>query len=101
LAYKLALLHGIDDVIELRVLQWQARLGEAVELDDLLVELETHKVVVEMRAERAGFLRCILHEEGSWYKVGSVLAILTDGPDDPLPDDVYALPDYGAVIEIV
>lgn len=83
--YQIAVPGPIDDVEELRVLEWHSAPGEAFAPGDLVVELETHKAVVEVRAARAGILRAILAPAGDWQQLGHPLAIVSDAPDEPLP----------------
>lgn len=83
--YKLQLQQPIEDVDELRVLQWHAAEGEAVCEGALVVELETYKSVIEVRAGQAAVLRRILQPEGAWQKTQQPLAVLSDEAHEPLP----------------
>ena len=83
--YALAVPGPIDDVEELRVLQWHGEPGTRFEAGEMIVELETHKAVVEVRAERPGVLRAILCPAGDWQAVGRTLALIGDDADEPLP----------------
>ena len=58
---------------------------------NVVVELETHKAVVEVRAGQRGHLRRILCEEGAWQKIGAPLAIFSDSPDEHIPETANAL----------
>jgi len=91
---KLAVPGPIEDVEELRVLAWHGAPGTAFAPGALIVELETHKAVVEVRAARPGILRAILCEPGSWEKVGNALALFSDDPDETLPGSATALPPW-------
>ena len=84
--YSLSVPGPIEDVAELRVLQWHGAPGHAFAAGELVVELETHKAVVEVRAGHAGVLREVLCPEGDWQEVGRTLALLSDGADEPLPE---------------
>src|SRR4051812_47942986 len=83
--YLLAVPGPIEDVEEVRVLEWQGKAGQQYKPGDLIVELETHKAVVEVRAGQAGILRRILCEAGIWEKPGGPLALLSDTPDEVMP----------------
>jgi pyruvate/2-oxoglutarate dehydrogenase complex dihydrolipoamide acyltransferase (E2) component len=85
---KLVVPGPIEDVDELRVLEWHGDIGHAFAKGALIVELETHKAVVEVRAGQPGILRRVLCEAGSWEKIGNPLAILSDVPAEPLPDSL-------------
>jgi pyruvate/2-oxoglutarate dehydrogenase complex dihydrolipoamide acyltransferase (E2) component len=92
--YALAVPGPIEDVEEVRVLEWHGQPGRAFAVGELVVELETHKALVEVRAGQAGVLRQIVCAEGDWQAVGAPLALLSDRPDEPLPaetDDLAAM----------
>jgi pyruvate/2-oxoglutarate dehydrogenase complex dihydrolipoamide acyltransferase (E2) component len=88
---KLAVPGPIEDVDEMRVLMWHVEPGARFAAGAMLVELETHKAVVEVRAERAGVLRQILCEPGAWERVGKPLALVGDDDTEPLPASADAL----------
>ena len=83
--YQLSVPAAVPGVEEIRVLEWHGEPGTAFETGDLIVELETHKAVVEARAGRPGILREIKAGPGDWMAIGLVLALFSDGADDPLP----------------
>jgi pyruvate/2-oxoglutarate dehydrogenase complex dihydrolipoamide acyltransferase (E2) component len=89
--FKLTVPGPIEDVDELRVLEWHGDVGHRFAAGALIVELETHKAVVEVRAAQPGVLRQMLREPGSWSKPGETLAVLSDAPDEPLPSSPEAL----------
>jgi 2-oxoglutarate dehydrogenase E2 component (dihydrolipoamide succinyltransferase) len=45
-----------ESVAEATLLQWRKRAGEAVEMDEILIEIETDKVVLEVPAPASGVL---------------------------------------------
>jgi pyruvate/2-oxoglutarate dehydrogenase complex dihydrolipoamide acyltransferase (E2) component len=90
----------VADVEEIRVLEWHREVGEAVEPGDLLVELETHKAIVEVRAGQKGYLRKILADAGNWQAIGLPLAVLSESESDAVPDDAQALTDLPVDFEI-
>lgn len=98
--YALTVPAGIEDVEEVRVLEWTKQVGEAFAKGDLLVELETHKALVEVRAGRPAFLREILCAAGSWQAVGKPLAILSDASSEDLPDPTSDLPELAIDFEV-
>jgi len=83
--YALAVPGPIEDVEELRVLQWHGEPGTRFAAGELIVELETHKAVVEVRASGPGVLRAILCPAGDWQAVGRTLALIGDDDTEPLP----------------
>ena len=84
--YSLAVPGPIEDVDEVRVLEWHAEPGHAFAPGELMVELETHKALVEVRAAKPGVLRQILCPAGDWRALGQTLALLSDEPDETLPE---------------
>ncbi len=62
-----------ESVVEATVAKWFKSVGEAVAVDEPLVELETDKVTVEVNAPAAGVLTEILAAEDAEVEVGAVL----------------------------
>jgi pyruvate/2-oxoglutarate dehydrogenase complex dihydrolipoamide acyltransferase (E2) component len=99
--YQLMVPGPIEDVEEVRVLEWHVEPGEAFKTDELLVELETHKAVVEVRAVQGGFLKGLLCPAGGWRKVGEPLALMSDSAEEePAPEDAAQLPAMPVEFEI-
>ena len=65
-----------ESVTEATVMRWNKAPGEAVALDETLVELETDKIAVEVTAEAAGTLAEIVAAEGADVEVGALLGRL-------------------------
>ena len=65
-----------ESVTEATVGKWLKSAGEAVAKDDVLVELETDKVAVEVSAEAAGTLSEIVANEGDTVEIGALLGRL-------------------------
>ena len=68
MVYKLLVPGPIDDVEQVRLLEWHVDPGETCEVGQLVVELETHKALVEVRAEQQAVLRSILAESGIGFQ---------------------------------
>ena len=71
-----------ESVTEATVGQWFKKPGEAVNVDEPLVELETDKVTVEVPSPIAGVMGDIQVEEGDTVEVGALLGAIAagDGP---------------------
>ena len=67
-----------ESINEATVAAWHKKPGDYVEIDDVIVEIETDKVVLEVPAEEAGILKEILAEEGETVNAQQVLALLDD-----------------------
>jgi pyruvate/2-oxoglutarate dehydrogenase complex dihydrolipoamide acyltransferase (E2) component len=89
--YGLVVPGAVEDVPEVRVLDWHGDVGTVFAAGDLIVELETHKVVIEVRAEKSAVLRTVFTPTGEWQKTGAVIAVLSDTADEALPADTDGL----------
>jgi 2-oxoglutarate dehydrogenase E2 component (dihydrolipoamide succinyltransferase) len=68
-----------ESVTEATIARWFKKPGEAVKIDEPLVELETDKVTVEVPSPAAGVIEAILVKEGETVGVGALLGTLTEG----------------------
>ncbi len=69
-----------ESVSEATLLNWKKQPGEAVEADEILIEVETDKVVLEVPAPASGVIKEIVKDDGSTVTSGEVLArIDTEG----------------------
>jgi len=91
---------GTKEAVDVRLLEWHVEPGASVAPGDLIVELETHKVIVEVRAQQSGILRRIVCNAGEWRKLGDVLAIFSDDAGSALPESIQGLPVWEARFEI-
>ena len=72
-----------ESVTEATVAKWFKVVGDAVETDEPLVELETDKVSVEVNAPTAGKLASISTPEGTEVSMNAVLGTLQTGAGAP------------------
>ncbi|MEI2415694.1 2-oxoglutarate dehydrogenase complex dihydrolipoyllysine-residue succinyltransferase [Orrella sp. JC864] len=63
-----------ESVSEATLLTWKKQPGAAVEADEILIEIETDKVVLEVPAPQAGVLSEIVKGDGSTVTSGEVIA---------------------------
>ena len=68
-----------ESVSEATVATWFKKEGDTVEADEMLAELETDKVSVEVPARAAGVLSKIIAQEGDSVEAGGQLAVMTKG----------------------
>ncbi|MFT6466699.1 2-oxoglutarate dehydrogenase complex dihydrolipoyllysine-residue succinyltransferase [Halopseudomonas sp.] len=68
-----------ESVADGTVATWHKQPGDAVKRDDLIVDIETDKVVLEVLAEADGVLGDIVKAEGDTVLSGEVLGSLKDG----------------------
>ncbi|EGA63823.1 2-oxoglutarate dehydrogenase complex dihydrolipoyllysine-residue succinyltransferase [Vibrio brasiliensis] len=68
-----------ESVADATVATWHKQPGEAVERDEVLVDIETDKVVLEVPAPEAGVLEAIIEEEGATVLSKQLIAKLKPG----------------------
>ena len=82
-----------ESVAEATLLQWKKRPGEAVLIDEILVEIETDKVVLEVPAPAAGVMAQLVKNDGETCVGEEVIAkIDTEGAVQVSPLPVQAVP---------
>ncbi len=74
-----------ESVVEATVGTWLKSVGEAVAVGEVVLELETDKVNMEVTAEAAGVLEKIAAEEGATVVVGDVLGAIAEGAAPAAP----------------
>jgi len=62
-----------ESVVEATIGQWFKKVGDAVAMDEPLVELETDKVTLEVNAPAAGKLEAIVADSGETVEVGALI----------------------------
>ena len=71
-----------ESVAEATLLQWKKKPGEAVAIDEILIEIETDKVVLEVPAPAGGVLAQVLKNDGDSCIAEEVIAkIDTEGQE--------------------
>ena len=68
-----------ESVTEATVAKWFKAAGDAVAVDEALVELETDKVTVEVNSPVAGALKTISAAEGAEVLVDALLGVIDEG----------------------
>jgi 2-oxoglutarate dehydrogenase E2 component (dihydrolipoamide succinyltransferase) len=63
-----------ESIAEASLLDWKRQPGDAVSADEILVEIETDKVVLEVPTPRAGVLKEIVRETGSLVASEEIIA---------------------------
>lgn len=67
-----------EGIHEGTIVKWRVKEGDEVKSDQVLVEIETDKAIVEIPSPRAGIISKTFHKENEVIKVGESLVILTD-----------------------
>lgn len=81
-----------ESVADGTVATWHKKPGEAVKRDDLIVDIETDKVVLEVLAEADGVLGAIVAEEGATVLSNQVLGSIEEGGAAAAPAAAAAAP---------
>ncbi len=68
-----------ESITEATIIKWLKSVGEAVALDEPLLELETDKVTLEVVSPATGVLKSIEAGEGEDIEVGTVLGLISEG----------------------
>src|ERR1700691_3021374 len=68
-----------ESVTEATMGKWSKKAGDAVAVDEPLVELETDKVTIEVPAPAAGVLTDVAVKDGDTVAVGALLGAIKEG----------------------
>ena len=91
-----------ESVAEATLLTWKKKPGEAVAIDEILIEIETDKVVLEVPAPAAGVLAQIVVPDGGTVVSDQLIAkVDTDGQAGVSPLQVAAVPSAAPVAAAV
>ena len=77
-----------EGIIEGDLVRWMVKTGEKIKEDQILVEIETDKAVVEIPSPRDGFVIKLHYKEGDEVKVGAVLVTIGDEEDMGEEEDI-------------
>lgn len=75
-----------ESIVEAEIGNWLKQDGDYVTKDELLLELETEKVNVELNADASGILT-ILAKEGETVKIGAVIGTIDTSAEQPSSAD--------------
>ena len=80
-----------ESVAEATLLQWKKKVGDSVAIDEILIEIETDKVVLEVPAPAAGVLAELVMGDGSTVAAEQLIArIDTEGTAAKVPAQAAA-----------
>ena len=77
-----------ESVADATVATWHKKPGDSVERDEVLVEIETDKVVLEVPASDSGVLEAVLEEEGATVLSRQLLGRIRLGDSTGLPAEI-------------
>ncbi len=74
-----------EGLVEAEIVTWRVAVGDRVEVNDILVEVETSKSLVELPSPYAGTVTELLVEEGEMVDVGRPIIAVDDGAGADVP----------------
>lgn len=79
-----------ESVADAVIASWYKQVGEAIDADEVLVDLETDKVILEVPSIKAGVIQELLFSVGDTVTAGQLLAIIDDSVQSDSADAVSA-----------
>ncbi|WP_375430138.1 dihydrolipoamide acetyltransferase family protein [uncultured Friedmanniella sp.] len=68
-----------EGLVEAEIVTWRVAVGDAVKVNDILLEIETDKSLVELPSPYAGTVAALLVAEGTMTDVGTPIIAIDDG----------------------
>ena len=81
-----------ESVADATLLQWKKRPGEAVAQDEIVIEVETDKVVLEVPAPAAGIMAQIIRQDGDTVIADEVIARIDTEAQASVSSEAQATP---------
>jgi 2-oxoisovalerate dehydrogenase E2 component (dihydrolipoyl transacylase) len=81
-----------EGLVEGEILKWLVAVGDTIELNQPIVEVETAKAAVEIPAKWAGKVHAIHHQEGATVEVGTPIISIDTDPDAAEPAEPARTP---------
>ena len=74
-----------EGLVEAEIIRWMVAEGDSVKINDIIVEIETSKSLVELPAPVAGTIAALLVPEGTTVEVGTPIVSIDDGSGEQSP----------------
>ncbi|MDQ3307032.1 MAG: 2-oxo acid dehydrogenase subunit E2, partial [Actinomycetota bacterium] len=74
-----------EGLTEAEIVGWKVKAGDTVKVNDVIVEIETAKSLVELPCPFAGTVSALLVEEGATVDVGTPIIAVRTGSAGTLP----------------
>ncbi|HSV38545.1 MAG TPA: biotin/lipoyl-containing protein, partial [Nocardioidaceae bacterium] len=72
-----------EGLTEAEIVSWKVKVGDVIKVNDVVVEIETAKSLVELPSPYAGTITAILVPEGETIPVGTPIIAVSDGVESP------------------
>ncbi|HEX5383588.1 MAG TPA: biotin/lipoyl-containing protein, partial [Propionibacteriaceae bacterium] len=76
-----------EGLVEADIVTWRVGVGDEIKINDILVEVETSKSLVELPSPYAGTVIELLVNEGDTVDVGTPIISIDDGVDGAQPTE--------------
>ena len=76
-----------EGLVEADIVTWRVGVGDEIKINDILVEVETSKSLVELPSPYAGTVTELLVNEGDTVNVGTPIISIDDGVDGTQPPE--------------
>ncbi|MGH3336768.1 MAG: biotin/lipoyl-containing protein, partial [Nocardioides sp.] len=76
-----------EGLTEAEIVSWKVKVGDTVEINDIVVEIETAKSLVELPSPYAGTVTGLLVPEGEMVPVGTPIIAISDPSEVPADGD--------------
>ncbi|WP_024286450.1 dihydrolipoamide acetyltransferase family protein [Cellulomonas sp. KRMCY2] len=90
-----------EGLTEAEIVEWHVAVGDRVQINQTIVEIETAKSLVELPSPFAGVVTALLAEPGTTVEVGTPIITIDTTPDAPpepsAPADLSASPEASAL----
>ncbi|MCW2786610.1 MAG: catalytic protein of component of various dehydrogenase complexe [Marmoricola sp.] len=80
-----------EGLTEAEIISWRVQVGDEVKINDIVVEIETAKSLVELPSPYAGVVEALLVEIGETVSVGTPMIRINDGVAPTPPEPVLDL----------
>ena len=87
-----------EGLTEAEIVTWKVKVGDEIKINDIVVEIETAKSLVELPSPYAGVVAALLVPEGETVPVGTPIIRIDDGVESPATP-AAAAPASGQVVE--
>jgi 2-oxoisovalerate dehydrogenase E2 component (dihydrolipoyl transacylase) len=88
-----------EGLTEAEIVTWKVKVGDEIKINDVVVEIETAKSLVELPSPYAGVVSALLVPEGETVPVGTPIIRIDDGVASAEPETA-GTPDASAPVEI-
>jgi 2-oxoisovalerate dehydrogenase E2 component (dihydrolipoyl transacylase) len=70
-----------EGLTEAEIVSWKVKVGDTIQVNDVVVEIETAKSLVELPSPYAGTVSALLVDEGTTVSVGTPIIAVDDGAE--------------------